>query len=439
MWYAAFLILIVALMAGLLQLTQHLLSRDFYRNRLDMALEEACQIISLENGEISVETQTDTGVHITVLDETGALILGKRAFNVLPADGKMRLSENGSPNYAARYLLDKHIQLSDGRNVWLRAYISADYSKHIRKAVMGLMMIMIPLLLFIVIGGGYRMTRYAFRPIEDITRTVDNISNSIDLKQRTRIDGQTDEVGRLALTFDGMLERLERSMDSEKRFISDASHELRTPLSVICSQSEFALMPERTLEEKDAALQVILERGKRASDMLAQMLMLSRMDYDKLPISMERINLSELIESLAIEMQAGAGEKQISIICRVQKQIYVQCDELLIMRMLSNLVQNAIQYGQQGGHVWVDMLKRNNEIEISVRDDGIGISPEEQENIWLRFYQTDKSRMQGEGSGLGLPIVRWIVKAHGGRIALKSHLDEGSCFTVYIPAEDKKK
>lgn len=429
LWYAVFITLIVALMLTALLLSQRRLSHDYYYEKLTAAADEAAQSIHVENGEIRLETQTDSGVRITVLSEDGELLMGKRKFTAKLKNEALRLREGAAD--ANWYLLDRPITLEDGRSVWLRCYISTALTERTNRTVRTILFIMLPLLLVIVIFGGYRMTRFAFQPIDEISRTVASISDSSDLQQRIRLDGQTDEVGRLASTFDGMFERLERSLENEKRFISDASHELRTPLSVICAQSEYALMPGRSLEEKDAALRVIHERGVRTSEMLSQMLMLSRMDYRKQPLHMENINLSELIESLAQEMQFQAEAREIRIQCEIAPAVQLVCDELLMVRMVTNLIQNAIQYGRPGGHVRVGLRDTGSEVLLSVSDDGVGIPPEEQKKIWNRFYQSSKA--ESRGSGLGLPIVKWIVAAHGGTIGVESAPGRGSRFTARFP------
>lgn len=429
LWYAVFILLIVALMLFALLLSQHRLSQNYYYEKLISAANDAAENIALVNGEIALETQTDTGVRITVLDEAGNLLLGKRRFSAKLKEEALRVREGNSE--ANWYLLDKPVTLADGRTVWLRCYISTALTARTNRTLTLTLCIMLPLLLAIVVAGGYRMTRFAFQPIDEISRTAENISDSSDLKQRIHLEGQTDEVGRLAATFDGMFARLERSLENEKRFISDASHELRTPLTVICAQSEYALTPGRTPEEKDAALRIIHERGQRTSEMLRQMLMLSRMDYRKQPLNLERTDLSALTESLTQEMQAQADARGIRIECDVAPGVEMVCDEILILRMLTNLIQNSIQYGRDGGRTRVSLRREDDCIVLCVEDDGMGISAEDQKKIWNRFYQAHKA--ESTGSGLGLPIVKWIVDAHGGSIELLSRPDAGSRFTARFP------
>ncbi len=430
LWYAVFIFLIVALMLMALLLSQRLFSQDYYYNILRTAADEAEQSIEVVDGKILLETQNDSGVYCTVLDGDGNLLVGKRSFAIKLKQGELRMrSSNHQANW---YLLDKPISLADGRNVWLRCYVSSELTERMSGKLLMILAIMLPLLLAAAVLGGYRMTHYAMRPIDEIACTAANISDSNDLKQRILLKNRScNEVERLASTFNDMFARLERSLENEKRFISDASHELRTPLSVICGQSEYALMPGRTLEEKDAALTTIYERGVRAAEMLSQMLMLSRMDYRKQPLNLEHTDLSVLFESLVQELEPQAQERNIEIRSEITPHVEMLCDELLMLRMATNLIQNAIQYGYEGGYVQVGLKRESEEILFWVEDDGCGIAQEEQSKIWNRFYQADKS--ESSGSGLGLPIVKWIVEAHKGRIELFSHPGNGSRFVLHFP------
>ena len=433
LWYAAFIVLIVGLLLAALLLSQHLFSQDYYYDILRAAMDEAKQNIQVTDGVIQLETQSDSGVRVTVLDGDGNLLVGKRSFSLRLKEGELRVRNNGRE--ANWYLLDAPITLPGGQNVWLRCYVSTDLTERMSSTLLMVLAVMLPLLLVGAVLGGYRMTYYAMRPIDEISRMAANITDSNDLKRRIVLRRRScNEVEQLASTFNGMFARLERSLENEKRFISDASHELRTPLSVICAQSEYALKSSRTLEEKDAALTTIHERGVRAAGMLAQMLMLSRMDYQKQPVNLERTDLSELFESLVQELQPQAQARSMEFRCELSPHVEMVCDEILMLRVATNLIQNAIQYGREGGYIRVELARQAGEVIFAVEDDGCGIAPEEQSKIWNRFYQSDKA--ESSGSGLGLPIVKWIVEAHKGRIELFSKPGRGSRFVLHFPQSD---
>ena len=291
------------------------------------------------------------------------------------------------------------------------------------------MLLSIPLLLAAVFVGGFMMTRYIFRPMDEMIATARSISSSSDLKRRIEVSGAQREVNRLVSTFNEMLSRLERSVENEKSFISDASHELRTPLSVIRAQSEYALSPDCPPEERENSLQVILDCSTRASDMISQMLALSRMDAQRQPLSREPINISEMLESIAEQLEPLAAQRSIRIETACRPDVILSCDEILMMRALFNLMQNAIDYGREGGHVWVSVERSGGGVTIRVRDDGAGISESDCEKIWRRFYRV-RATAHGSGAGLGLPMAQQIIEQHGGTIGVKSALGVGSEFTI---------
>ncbi len=430
LWYGLLILLVLGLLTALLLWTQYLQSKDYYYRRLTEVAASASRDIHLgANGEIELDTQIDDNVHVTVLDENGELLIGKRKFAAKPKEEVLRIRENRRSD-ASWYLLDQPVTLADGRQLWIRCYASSAVAERMGDMLRLVMLLSIPLMLAAVFVGGFMMTRYIFRPMDEMIATARSISNSSDLKRRIDVSGAQREVDRLVSTFNEMLARLERSVENEKRFISDASHELRTPMSVIRAQSEYALSPDCSPEERENSLQVILECSTRASDMISQMLALSRMDARRQQLEREPINISEMIESIAEQLEPLAAQRQIGIQVACQPNLILNCDEILMMRALFNLMQNAIEYGREGGHVWVSAGREHGGTVIRVRDDGCGISEDDCEKIWRRFYRVRSTAAQGGGTGLGLPMAQQIVAQHGGTIGVTSVLGSGSEFTI---------
>lgn len=431
MWYALFVVLMFVLMMGVLMVSQHISSRGFYHDRLKRAVDETTLLLQRMEDIENIDTPTSTGVHISFLDDSGELLRGSKSFSAPFNEKNMRVRTGANESYW--YIQDAHHVLQDGNTIWLRCYISSSLSERNNFVLLVSMMIIMLLLIIVIIFGGYLLTKRAFHPLDEIIEIAEGISDTNDLQQRFRLPGQRDEVGRLADTFDKMLARIEKSVQNEKAFISDASHELRTPISVIRAQSEFALGENRNTEEKDAALEVIQDRSRKAGEMLSQMLLLSRMDYQKLPVTFERICISDLLERLAQEAMVQADFRQIKIICEIEPEIMIYCDELLMMRAITNLIDNAVRYGNDNGHVWIHLAKKNKCVELVIRDDGIGIAEEDKERVWKRFYQVKKSSNSSAGSGLGLSIVEWIIRTHHGTITLQSTFGIGTEFVIQLP------
>lgn len=170
--------------------------------------------------------------------------------------------------------------------------------------------------------------------------------------------------------------------------------------------------------------------------MISQLLLLSRADQGRQQLQMEKLNLSELTEMVCEEQALLAEEKFISITTQIEPDLYAFADETFYIRMLSNLLSNAIYYGKEKGHILVSLIRQNGFITGSVEDDGIGISQDDLPHIWERFYRADASRSASGHSGLGLSMVKWIVEAHGGTITAESTLGKGSIFTFLIPEEN---
>jgi signal transduction histidine kinase len=293
--------------------------------------------------------------------------------------------------------------------------------------------IAIPLYIIFASLGGLFLADRALRPIDDITKTAGEISRG-DIKQRLKKPKTKDEVGRLVITFNEMLDKLESFIKKERQFTADVSHELRTPLAVISAEAEHLLsnLPEKS--EETSSLKKILKESKKMSYMVSQLLMLYRSEEGKYELSYEVLDLNVIAEEIVNEYKDIAVEKEINIKLKTETQLKIKADQTLITRLLVNLIDNAIRYSSKKGYIKVSLLKEKDFAVIRVSDNGNGISEEDLPCIFDRFYQADKSRGT-EGSGLGLSIVKWIAEAHKGTIEVESKLSQGSTFTAKLPLE----
>lgn len=228
-------------------------------------------------------------------------------------------------------------------------------------------------------------------------------------------------------------DRLERSFEAERQFTSDASHELRTPVAVILAGLDHG---QPTEEDYRQSVDVIRRQGQQMSRLIGQLLHITRLEQGTQKTYMERADLSALAEAVC-EQQRLIAPAGTELTLDAPEPVEVQADVLLMTRVLNNLIANAFRYGKDGGHVSVTVRRENGWAVLAVRDDGIGIAPEQQERIWQRFYQVDPARSGGEGTGLGLYMVRQIARLHGGTAEVDSAPGQGSTFTVRIPAHKK--
>ena len=291
-------------------------------------------------------------------------------------------------------------------------------------------MITMPLFILVAALGGYWIARRAFRPLDQITSTAAAINEASDLSARVDVPPGNNEFTRLARTFNQMFQRLERSFEAEAQFTADASHELRTPVSVIKSACEYAEKYGETPEEQRETLAMIHRQADKMSRLIGQLLSITLLDQGTETAHQEKLDLSALVQG-ACQDQACPPDR---LIPEVEGGITARADAALITRLLQNLIDNGLKYGKPEGHVWVCLRRAGEEILLEVKDDGIGIAPEQQDKVWQRFYQVDPSRSEKGGAGLGLSMVQKIAQAHGGFMTLTSIPGLGSTFTLHLPA-----
>lgn len=289
----------------------------------------------------------------------------------------------------------------------------------------------IPSLLLCALGG-LIITRWALKPIKKIAKTAKEIGAG-NLNKRLRFDTAKDEVGELLVEFNHMADSLQQVIEREKQFSSDASHEIRTPISVIITNAEYAIQ-SHDLATCEQTLELIINKSHQMQQMLTQLLILARGHEQAQAMELEDLDIASIIEDIAEERLPKAQEKQIAIYTEAEENVVVRADLMLFSRMITNLLDNALQYGRTGGHVNISVYRdtASNSAVILVVDNGIGIAKEELPLIFNRFYRADKSRSRG-GAGLGLSFVDFIVKLHKGTISVDSNLDEGTCFKIELP------
>ena len=276
--------------------------------------------------------------------------------------------------------------------------------------------------------GGYLLAGRALAPIDKMTGTARRISAE-GLSERLRLPRSNDELGRLAVTFDEMLDRLDDAFQHERRFTHDAAHELRTPLAAMQSIISVTGERRRTPEEYEAALGDLAEETDRLRTLTEALLRLGRAESS--PAATDEVPLSVLLPFVADTMRAAAEAKGLDLTCEVDPELQVTGDTDAMIRVFLNMVDNAIKYTAKGrvairGRV-LDRTSR-----ITITDTGQGISAEHLPHVFERFYRADEGRST-PGSGLGLAICDEIVRAHNGTISAESSEGTGTTITVTFP------
>jgi signal transduction histidine kinase len=258
-----------------------------------------------------------------------------------------------------------------------------------------------------------------------VTEAARGISES-DLRGRIEVTG-TDEIARLAQTFNEMLDRLEEAFTTQRRFIDDASHELRTPITVI--QGQLDVLGDDP-EERGKTLEIVMDELDRMSRFVTDLLLLARADQPDF-LALGSVDVSTLSEEVFTKAKSLATRDW-----RMDAtgSGFMIGDRQRLTQALIQLAQNAVQHTHEGEVISLGSSVSDGRVRFWVTDTGPGIPPSEQSHIFDRFHR-GHPRASSEGAGLGLSIVRAIAEAHHGRVELNSRLGEGSSFTIVIPVD----
>ena len=434
------------------------------QTRLENRVQESVEFIALRNGETRIDSDFYSvvrDVYLSLYDSDMYFMYGRipHGFTQQPelADGEIRTIRDGNREW---YVYDMSYRLSEDRTVYVRGITSITDAEESFTVTVRFALVLLPLMVLATAVIGYRFTRRTLAPVRQITDTVRQIRADADLSRRIGFEevkrngrpmpddgGSDEETGErrkkgdeiyiLGRTFDEMLEELETVFRREQQFTSDASHELRTPVSVIMAQCDAMLAEGNSFtEEQRNQIGLIQRKARGMADMISQLLFLSRADQGRQPLNKERINISELTEMIAEEQQmlADADGRGIHIETQICPEIWADVDETFYIRMLVNLISNALRYSRENGLVEVSLVQDGDAFTGSVRDYGQGIAADTLPHIWERFYQAEASRTDGSHAGLGLSMVKWIAEAHGGSASVESEEGQGSTFTFCIPA-----
>ena len=293
----------------------------------------------------------------------------------------------------------------------------------------------IPLALIVAAAGGYLLARKSFAPVTMMSLKARQIGAET-LDERIEIGNERDELGFLAATLNGLLERLQLAFDSQRRFMADASHELRTPIAIIQGEADVALARDRDAGDYRETIEVMQRAARKLTRIVQNLFLLARGDAGRYPISMSRFYVGEVVADCIRGMRSVAQARGVALSCSAPEDIVVVADEELIHRLVLNLVENAVKFTQRGGTVHVDVGAGGGNCTIRVADTGPGIESADQSRIFERFFRGDRARPQDAGgAGLGLPIARWIAEVHGGELRLEHSDSTGTVFLAILPVD----
>lgn len=282
--------------------------------------------------------------------------------------------------------------------------------------------------------GSLWLAKKVMAPIDALCTGAETMSEA-DLGKRLTVDSPYREFRRLTQAVNSVLDQFQRGSEVQRNFCEIAAHEMKTPLTILQGNLEVALMKARTPEEYHEVLLNNLQQVDRLIALTRPLLTLAKFTSSKPPVNLASLPLEPLIQELVDELTLLADDRQITLRLESQPVPFVLGDVQWLKQALINLLDNALRYTPSGGAVTIRLQVVGQEVTVAVEDTGHGIEPENIPHLFERFYRTDWARAKDSaGTGLGLPIVKEIMDAHGGSISVTSEVNKGSIFTLRLPA-----
>lgn len=301
------------------------------------------------------------------------------------------------------------------------------------KHLLSIFALLAPVVLLVAFSGGWLMAGFALRPIKDIAERTKSIT-ATNLSGRILTRTANDELGELISTINDMIARLERSFQNIREFSLSIAHELKTPLTILKGEAEVALSRPMSPADAQELASSYLEESSRLSRIVDDLLTLAKGEAGQLTLNSEPVELHELVNEVYEDALILASDKGISVTLERNDPAEVIGDPVRLRQLLRALISNACRYTDPAGTISIRNERSEHEVAVSITDNGIGIAPENLGRIFDRFYRTDEARSRAHsGSGLGLPIAKWIADAHHGTISVQSTPTKGSVFTLHLP------
>jgi heavy metal sensor kinase len=367
--------------------------------------------------------------------EQGA-VLPHSAFDSDAPVGSTRWQDHSPPEMPERNLrvLTRRVVAADGRIFDVTVARSLGPMERELKAFVRVYILLVPLGVLVAGFLAYLAAGRLLRPVGEMAALAGRI-RAKRLSERLPVEGQYEELGRLAEAFNDTLARLEDSFARLRHFTADVSHELRTPLMVLRSVGEEGLRQARDAEDLREVVGEMLEEADKLASLVETLLLLARADSGEVRLAMSPLDVSALAGESAHFLDILAEERGQRIVFEGREGAIVMADPGVLSQELNNVLHNALRHSPPGSTVTVRIVTGAEEHAVEIEDQGPGIEAEHLPRIFDRFYRVrqDRSRTTG-GSGLGLAIAAWAASSHGGRIEVESEPGVGSRFRIVLPA-----
>ncbi|HEY9228213.1 MAG TPA: ATP-binding protein [Gemmatimonadaceae bacterium] len=474
LWYSALLALLVFGFA----VASYAYLKQLELDRIDSTLHEQSEIVTkamlsvapLRGGVDSMGTPSvlgaihdlrARGIRAWVFDERGTLVLSTAQVredegpeeehevlgDTLSSALLRQIAERRTPGtfvvpageHGAR-LTASSLPGALGNGMLLVSYPLADLARLLARARSdAAIAILVSLVVSLFVG--YTLARNSMAPIAAMSARAELIG-ATNLHERIPVHNARDELGGLATTFNGLLDRVANTLDQQRRFMADASHELRTPVAIMRGEADVVLGSEdRSPQGYREALVVVRDAAERLSHTVNDIFLLARVDAKQVPATPAPVYLGDLVADASRAMRSIAERRGITIDCVTSVDASYVGDEQLLQRLVTNLIDNAIKYSADGGIVCVRFDRTASAFELAISNGGLGIPPEARTHVFERFFRVDAARavatntLSGSGSGLGLAIARWIAELHAGTLELTEATNTRTTFTLRLPLE----
>ena len=359
------------------------------------------------------------GLHLTP-EQVRANRAHLQPFDVSTRYGRVRISNSA-------------IRDRRGREYLVQVGVSLNTMDNALSRYRDLLLWLLPAALLGSAAASWWLAGFALRPLTALAGAAREIDVRT-LERRVPTRGVADELEDVATAFNDTLARLEHSVGEMRQFSAALAHELRTPLAALRGEIELSLRRSGRDADERTTLASQIEELDRLARLIDQILTLARAESGQIHLTFKPVDVGELASSLVEQLEPVAQARTIDLRCERNGTVMVNGDAGWLQRLLLNLLDNAIKFTREGGHVVLRVSHEAGRARIDVRDTGIGMPPDVTPHVFERFFQADPARSSGnDGAGVGLSLVKWIVDRHEGTIAVQSRVGEGSTFTVRLP------
>jgi signal transduction histidine kinase len=455
LWYVTVLAVILVIYIALVFAFQYaLITRQIYHDEVQDVVTVEGLLFFNSHGELQLQQGYFSRPHshllidrlMEVRDPSGAVLYRSPTLNGMPLGGPS-LPKEGDDSFNERVVeladgshvfLISHVHSMQGRTMLIRLGYSLAPFRERMTQFLGILLVALPITLLLAGFAGYLAVKRALMPLQQMAARTEEISAS-NLQDRLEIQNPDDELGYMAKAFNLLLERLEQAFAQLQHFTADAAHELRTPLASLRTVAEVALRGENDLKLHREALGSILEETTRLNQTIDGLLLLTKAEVFQPQEGSSSFSLIELTSEVLSVLEVIIEERQIQVVEQSQGTIRarVQADRGLLRIAIMNIIHNALKFSSAKSTINIDYFVMDSEspyVELSVQDQGPGISASEYDKVFDRFF-TSASRETASmsGAGIGLSIAKLVVERSGGHIFFDRNVGKGARCIIRLP------